>query len=115
MRLSKIQKRHYKWVKRNFGKPPAYQPLLGAVEELGELAHSHIKGESGIRGSADEHIAGGQDAIGDILLFLMQYCSRQGWDMQEILEATTREVWKRDWKEYPVTGRSPELEDTDGR
>jgi len=107
MKLRQIQKKHWKWAKRNFGKPDPSSPLLGAVEELGELAHSHIKSEQGIRGSSVVHEANGQDAIGDIILFLMQYCSLRGWDLQDILRDTAEDVWLRDWKAYPDTGYPP--------
>ncbi len=113
MKLRKIQAKHWEWAKKNFGKPPAHQPLLGALEELGELAHSHIKAEQGIRGSKEDHDAAGIDAVADILLFLMQYCSIKGWDMQDLLEGTAKEVWERDWVRFPETGYPDSIEDLD--
>lgn len=41
--LRKLQEEQKPWVKHNFGDRPSWMPLLGAVEELGELAHAHLK------------------------------------------------------------------------
>jgi len=64
------------WATKNFGADrPAYQRLLGAMEELGELSHAHLKEEQNIRGTED-HVADAKDAIGDIVIYLMDYCTR---------------------------------------
>lgn len=92
------------WSRHNFGDQPAYRPLLGAVEEVGELAHSHLKMEQGIRGSAEEHIAKAKDAVGDILVYLADYCARREFDMQSIIDEVWGKVKQRDWKKDPTTG-----------
>lgn len=97
------------WVQRNFGPRPSYQPLLGAMEELGELAHAHLKGEQGIRqgsikGNAEDLA---KDAVADVVFFLMDYASANGWDFGELLLKTWSEVRTRDWKAYPETGGKP--------
>ena len=70
MDFKTIQKKQNKWQKINFPNTKNYQPLLGVVEEVGELSHSHLKMEQGIRGSEEGHIAKIKDAIGDIVIFL---------------------------------------------
>lgn len=92
-----LQDQQRPWVKHNFGDRPAYYPLLGAVEELGELAHAHLKQEQGIR-TTEDHEANAKDAVADTIIFLADYCSSRGWDLQEIVEVTWADVRKRDWK-----------------
>jgi hypothetical protein len=63
------------WVARNFPPGPDDIPgndsILGVVEELGELAHAHLKAKQGIRGTQAEHDAAAKDAIGDITVYLL--------------------------------------------
>ena len=100
-----LQAEHGEWAKRNFGADinPALS-LLGVMEELGELAHAHLKGVQRIRGTTAEHDAAAKDAIADCLIFLCDYTSRRGWDLQEIVEATWAEVRQRDWRANPASG-----------
>ena len=105
MELRQLQREMREWSERNFGEQPSYQPLLGVVEELGELAHAQLKEEQGIR-TNENHIEDAQDAVGDLLIFLMNYCSSRGWDVQEILERTWDSVKQRDWKKNPENGVS---------
>lgn len=96
------------WSTRNFGKNPAIWKLLGVVEEVGELAHAELKSLQGIRTSED-HEAKGKDAVGDILVYLADYCNRRDWKMQEIIEQVWGEVSKRDWKKDPEKGGRTDL------
>jgi NTP pyrophosphatase (non-canonical NTP hydrolase) len=63
------------WVARNFppyeGQIPGNDSILGVMEELGELAHAHLKAKQGIRGTQAEHDAAAKDAIGDITVYLL--------------------------------------------
>ena len=61
MNFKQLQEEVREWSHRNFGLRPTYWPLLGAAEEIGELAHAHLKGEQCIRGTPEKHIA---DAMG---------------------------------------------------
>lgn len=99
------------WAEHNFpheygeGVLP-YRPLLGLVEELGELAHAHLKQEQGIRGTAEEQEDKGKDAIADLFIYMADYASKRGWDLQEIVGKVWREtVSKRDWNVNTETGR----------
>ena len=70
--LAQLQAQQKPWIERNFGSRPSYWPLLGAVEELGELAHAHLKQEQGIR-VFEDFDAKAQDAVGDCVVFLCDY------------------------------------------
>jgi len=100
------QSEHTEWSARNFGVVPGWQPLMGAVEELGELAHAHLKQAQGIRGTSKEHHDAKVDAVADVIIYLMHYCSLEGIDMQSAIEVTAESVHMRDWKTYPKNGRT---------
>lgn len=100
-----IQAEHLKWTEKNFPDQVADDCFKGVVEEVGELAHADLKKKQGIRGDAEGHDAEARDAVGDIMIYLMGYCSKRGWAMSEILEETWgKVVSKRDWVKYPGNG-----------
>lgn len=101
--LSKLQRDVSEWRFKNFGITPTYYPLLGVVEEIGELAHAYLKQAQGIRKDEnfEEHI---KDAIGDTVIFLMDLCDKLGYDLKEIIQDTWKDVKKRNWKKYPING-----------
>jgi NTP pyrophosphatase (non-canonical NTP hydrolase) len=104
--LSLLQHQHRPWVAHNFPTAKPHHPLLGAMEELGELSRAHLKEELGIRGNPLNHAASARDAVGDIVIFLSCYCILRGFDFQMILEETWAAVKKRDWVKYPGDGVS---------
>ena len=101
MDFARLQAEQRPWVEHNFGKRPSYWPLLGAVEEIGELAHAHLKAEQGIR-TGEDHAANKKDAVADIIIYLADYCSAEGIDLQSVVEETWAEVKQRDWKKHPA-------------
>jgi len=104
--IRRIQNEQKPWVEHNFGTHrPAWQPLLGAVEELGELAHAFLKRDQGIRVN-EYHKLSIEDALGDIVIYLMDFASAEDIDLQQVIERTWQEVKKRDWKKYPENGRT---------
>lgn len=100
--LRQLQEEQRPWQKHNFPTRKPYFPLLGVVEEIGELAHAHLKAEQGIRGTKEELDAKAKDAVGDAIVFLTDYCSACGYDIQEIIEEVWAEVKQRDWKANPT-------------
>lgn len=105
--LSQFQNEQNEWRLRNF--PQTKDPaliLLGVAEEFGELCHAHLKAEQGIRGTQEEHDAAAKDSIGDMMVYMADYCNRRGWSLQEILETTWAEVRARDWQKHKNDGRS---------
>lgn len=96
--IRKLQRDMLPWVQHNFPNRPAWQPLLGLQEELGELSHAYLKRAQGIRVTED-HNGNIKDACADILIFLCDFCNAEGID----LESVVTEVWenvvsKRDWR-----------------
>ena len=105
MNLRIIQLEQKEWALRNFGDKPSWHPLLGIAEEVGELCHGYLKREQGIRGTAENHAEEIKDAVGDIQIYLIDFCNREHLDLQSIIQETWAEVKKRNWKENPETGK----------
>jgi NTP pyrophosphatase (non-canonical NTP hydrolase) len=110
MNLKQLQDELKPWVLHNFGQRPSYQPLLGALEELGELAHAHLKQEQQIRTNED-HEANAKDAIADTIIYLADYCNTRGFDLGDILTQTWNKVKLRDWKRDPRFAGSGNVDD----
>jgi len=126
MTLREMQRAVGSWATRNFGdhSSEGVNQTLGATEENGELlealvsrgewlgasilvghlSHAILKRRQGIRGSHDEHTAAAQDAVCDIIIYLLDLCSREEWDLQSILTKVVRRVTSRDWRTNPSTG-----------
>lgn len=102
--LNTIQEEQKIWAEKNFPNNPSYAPLLGVVEEVGELSHAYLKRLQNIRGTEDEHIAKMKDAIGDITIFLINFCNMENFNYQNIIKETWEEVQKRDWTNNKKTG-----------
>lgn len=100
--LKQLQAEQRAWVAHNFVDRPTWMPLLGAMEELGELAHAHLKEAQGIR-LHENHTEKAKDAIADIVIFLADYCSSRGFDFEELVRTTWDQVKQRDWKANPET------------
>ncbi len=83
-----------------------HRPLIGACEEIGELCHAHLKNEQGVRGTPEEHRLAKQDAIGDTLIYLLDYCNKEGFCMEECLEMAIAETSSRDWIRFPKNGKT---------
>lgn len=99
MTLKEIQNEHKEWVDRNFGEDrPAWHALLGLVEEVGELAHSYLKREQNIRGTKAEHTAKIKDAVGDIVIYLLDFCNKEGLDLTDVTKDVWDHVKNRDWR-----------------
>jgi NTP pyrophosphatase (non-canonical NTP hydrolase) len=102
--LRQLQAEQAAWSARNFGENrPSHWPLLGAIEELGELAHAHLKGEQGIRYNEVQVRAKQWDALGDIIIYLLDYANLNNIDLQDAIYLTWKEVKKRDWVKNPLT------------
>lgn len=104
--LDELQAQVAEWAATNFPEATSLQCALGVSEECGELAHSILKRDQGIRGTAEEHANAAQDAIGDICVFLMHLCVLNKWSFNECLETTWRTVRERNWSKHPSNGKA---------
>jgi len=86
------------WQREQFGDTTTMQALAGVTEEVGELAHALLKTEQNIRQDKD-HDAEGQDAIGDIVMYLMHVCMTKGWDFGDCVRGALKTIIARDWRE----------------
>lgn len=59
--------------------------MMGMWEESGELAHAYLKNAQNIRGDAAFHQAAAKDAVGDIMVYLVSYCTKMGLNLTEII------------------------------
>lgn len=104
MDLRTLQIEHRLWLERNFPNQQEHDALLGLIEELGELAHAHLKMSQGIRGSSEAHQDAASDAIGDIVIYLASYCNTNGYHLAQCVQVAWDEVKQRDWANYPKNG-----------
>ena len=104
MNLNDLQIQHEKWLAHNFPHQQEHDALLGLIEEVGELAHAHLKAQQGIRGTLDELQAEARDAIGDIVIYLASYCNTNHYNLSGCVREAWEEVQKRDWKANPHDG-----------
>ena len=94
--LEQLQDEQYEWSRANFGPQDPMLPLLGIMEEVGELCHAVLKRKQNIRHNED-HLANEKDAIGDIVIFMMDYCNRRGFNLLQLINKAWEEVQQRDW------------------
>jgi NTP pyrophosphatase (non-canonical NTP hydrolase) len=106
MNLKTLETKVSMWSEKNFPGNKPYHPLLGIGEEVGELMHAHLKMEQGIRGSAEQHHTAKEDAVGDIVIYLADYCWRNGIDFEHAVTKAWDEVSRRDWTKHPESGTS---------
>lgn len=105
MDLNQLQKEVGEWSCKNFPNNQPYHPLLGVQEEVGELAHAHLKMEQAIRGSTAQHFAEKFDAVGDIIVYLADYCERNQINLDDAVTGTWNDVKQRDWQKNPLNAR----------
>lgn len=102
MLLSALQRAHKRWLDHNFPDQQPHDALLGLQEELGELAHVHLKFEQGIRGVDKARYEGeAGDAIGDIVIYLASYCNTNGFNLALEVKKAWDQVKERDWRKDP--------------
>jgi len=90
----------------NFPQNSPLDPFLGIVEEVGELSHAILKSKQGIRQSSGDVILKIEDALGDILIFMLDFAGRNNIDLEYCLSSTWNEVQKRNWIKFPQNGRT---------
>lgn len=98
--LGNLQNDLREWTSRNFPDATSEQQLLGVCEEVGELCHAVLKQKQGIRGTVEELMDKERDAIGDIVIFLANYCNMRGFDLAKCIAFAWEEVKDRDWNKH---------------
>lgn len=80
-KLEQLQSDQVAWVKYNFPNRPLHHPLLGIIEEFGELdeATEDLPHELDIK-----------DAIADIMIFMADYCTMMSLNLQEIYDEAAK-------------------------
>jgi NTP pyrophosphatase (non-canonical NTP hydrolase) len=81
-----------------------YRNLLGAVEEIGELSHAQLKGEQGIRHAPYEILEKKKDAVGDVIIYLINYCNANGFTLLECMKQAWNEIKNRNWNDNKING-----------
>jgi NTP pyrophosphatase (non-canonical NTP hydrolase) len=99
----KIQTEVYIWSLNNFGDQPSINPLLGIVEEVGELAHSVLKKRQAIRVNED-HDNNIKDALGDIYIYMCDFAARENIDLEQAIKETWDKVKERNWNKNKEDG-----------
>lgn len=66
--LRDLQREVSEWSQKNFGEVPAWMPLLGVCEELGELTAAYAEWDTQL-----DEVA---DAAADTVVFLANFCGR---------------------------------------
>ena len=111
--LNAFQLECKEWATTNFPDTKHYMPALGVSEEIAELIdnflvllglevtmgrlhHSHLKSDQDIR-KGEKHRENIEDSIGDIVIFLCDYCSRNNFNLGDCVAKTWNNVKKRDW------------------
>lgn len=109
--LTEFQDDHFQWLSHNFPDQRPHDGLLGLIEEVGELAHAHLKKDQNIRGyDHGQYMIEAKDAVGDIVIYLASYCNTNGINLGQAVQEAWDEVRNRDWVKYPHTGRPPQPE-----
>jgi len=104
--LDELQSKLREWLLYNFKDTTTECQFMGVVEEIGELAHAELKHKQGIRGWEDieKTTSAIKDAVGDITIFLINYCNTKNINFSECLCTAIEEISKRDWVKNPETG-----------
>lgn len=97
--INNFQGKVVEWNLKNFGGHfgSEYRLLLGLTEELGELCHAHLKGEQNIRHTKEEIIKLKKDAIGDLVIFLANYCDSQNFKLSDCMNIAWGAIKNRNW------------------
>lgn len=69
--LQQIQFELNSWTVYNFGQQDSSIPIMGMIEELGELTHATLKQIQGIR--KRDYIEAKKDAVSDLVIYLLNY------------------------------------------
>ena len=95
--LAAVQADQIEWSTRNFGVQQAHRPMLGIIEELCELEEVQLNDVHGFDDDEEAYKAAILDAIGDTAIYMLDYCGKRGWSMQELWDARACPEWLQDF------------------
>ena len=81
MNFFEIQSDLHVWQHTNFGDGKPRHAIIGVGEEVGELLHAVLKMSQGIRGDQQSHFVEIRDAVGDIVVYTVDFARRSGLGM----------------------------------
>jgi NTP pyrophosphatase (non-canonical NTP hydrolase) len=101
-----LQRFHFGFLTSTFPNNDADDQLKGVLEELGELARAELKHKQNVGPHNDvaKVKADITDAVGDIIMYLMGYCSIKDIKISDCLDAALTEICTRDWNHFVETG-----------
>lgn len=91
----------YPWSVWNFGDTeecPTDLAALGLGEEVGEVLRAILKREQGIRGTYSEWTEELRKEIGDVFIKLIDVCSREGWELSDVVWDRWKSIRHRDFR-----------------
>lgn len=95
-RLEQMRAEQEVWSNRNFPNNQPYHPLLGLVEEVGELSQAAWQFAMKKRGlrvvpedTFTKEVAAVKDAIADVMVYLVDYCTRAKISIKDICNCET--------------------------
>jgi NTP pyrophosphatase (non-canonical NTP hydrolase) len=83
--FQELQAEQAPWAARNFGDVPAWQPLLGMIEEVGELFEVCTRVDE----EDERYEVDAKDAIADLIIFSVDFANR----MDLVLPSPRSEEW----------------------
>lgn len=95
--VTALQEMMARWQYDNFPGTEPWELILGIQEEVGELSHAYLKRHQGIRKNED-HDEAIQDAVGDIFIYLANFCTISHLDLEACIVKAWTEVRQRDWR-----------------
>lgn len=97
--LDQLQQLFKNWGLKNFGPLPDTFHITKLTEEVGEAAHAVVRlyhQEQGKRINPNSE-ARLRDALGDIVIILMNLANNHDWSLEEVFRETADEVLARDY------------------
>lgn len=94
--VAETQEAIYQWSLEQFGDQDSENPLIGAQEELGEVARIVLKGKQGIRQDelAEEDL---EMEVADVVIYLLDFCARNNVSLAEGLHRARTKVLDREF------------------
>lgn len=97
--LRKLQKEVREWSNKNFPDKKPHQPLIGIMEEIGELSHVRLKYEQELY-QLPYYYQETKDGVADLFIFLLDYCNQVGIDFDDALKEGWEYIQTRNYETF---------------